>query len=285
MSGTLFVVATPIGNLEDLSARAARVLAEADLVFAEDTRRSRILMEHIGAGAKLVSAHRHNEDRRSREILEALREGRNVAVVTDAGTPVVSDPGSRIVAAAAAAGFDVVPVPGPSAVLAALSVSGLAADRFLFLGFPPRSGSARRTALDRVADSPDPVVLFEAPTRIGALLEDLADACGDARRTIVGRELTKLHEEVVRGTLAEVGAYYQAGETRGEFVIVVEGGAPTEEDGELSDRVASTLAEALLARGEPVRSVAREVARRTGLARNRAYELVQARADARTETT
>ncbi|HSM37439.1 MAG TPA: 16S rRNA (cytidine(1402)-2'-O)-methyltransferase [Longimicrobiales bacterium] len=285
MAGSLYVVATPIGNLEDLSPRAARVLAEVDLVLAEDTRRTRILMDRAGASTKLVSAHRHNEERRSGTVLQLLEQGRDVALVSDAGTPVVSDPGARLVAAAVAEGFTVVPIPGPSAVPAILSVSGLSADRFLFLGFPPRSGAARRATLARVAASEDPVVLFEAPFRIATLLDDLADACGRGRKAVVGRELTKLHEEVTHGTLAEVAAYYRTADARGEFVIVIEGGAPTDADDGLSERMASALAEALLERGEPVRSVAREVARRAGLPRNRAYELVQARAEARKEVT
>ena len=283
MAGRLFVVATPIGNLEDLSPRAARVLGEVDLVLAEDTRRTRVLMDHIGARTRLVSAHRHNEDRRIDRVLELLESGKDVAVVTDAGTPVVSDPGARLVAAACAAGYDVVPVPGPSAAIAALSASGYGGDRFQFLGFPPRSGSSRRSFLERVAAAPEPVILFESPERILALLEDLAGACGEGRGAVVGRELTKLHEEIVRGTLAEVAAYYASTAPRGEFVVVVEGGAPTVEVPELSERVALTLADALLARGEKASSVAREVARRAGIGRNRAYELVQARAGKETE--
>lgn len=283
MPGRLFVVATPIGNLEDLSPRAARVLREVDLVLAEDTRRTRVLMDHIGARTRLVSAHRHNEDRRVERVLELLGSGKDVAVVTDAGTPVVSDPGARLVAAACAAEYDVVPVPGPSAAIAALSASGYGGDRFQFLGFAPRSGSSRRSFLERVAAAPEPVILFESPERVLALLEDLAGACGAGRGVVVGRELTKLHEEIVRGTLAEVAAYYAATAPRGEFVVVVEGGAPTDEDPELSERVALALADALLARGEKASSVAREVARRAGIGRNRAYELVQARAGKETE--
>lgn len=278
MAGRLFVVATPIGNLEDLSPRAARVLGEVDLVLAEDTRRTRVLMDHVGARTRLVSSHRHNEDRRVERVLGLLGSGKDVAIVTDAGTPVVSDPGARLVGAASAAGYDVVPVPGPSAAIAALSASGYGGDRFQFLGFAPRSGSSRRAFLERVAGASEPVVLFESPERILALLEDLAGACGPARGAVVGRELTKLHEELVRGTLAEVAAYYASSAPRGEFVVVVEGGPPTEDEAELSERVAAALADALLARGEKASSVAREVARRSGIGRNRAYELVQARA-------
>jgi 16S rRNA (cytidine1402-2'-O)-methyltransferase len=278
VAGRLYVVATPIGNLEDLSPRAARVLREVAVVLAEDTRRSRILMDHVGARARLVSAHRHNEARRVAEALDRLAAGEDLALVTDAGTPVVSDPGSRLVEAAADAGFEVVPVPGPSAALAALSASGMAGDRFAFLGFPPRSGRARRDVLERCAQHPDTVILFEAPGRLVALLDDLAASCGSERGAAVGRELTKLHEEVVRGTLAEVAAYYRGNAPRGEVVVVLEGAPPTDRDGDLSERVAVPLADALLDRGVAPSAVAREVARRAGLSRNRAYEIAQARA-------
>lgn len=278
MAGRLYVVATPIGNLEDLSPRAARVLGEVDAVFAEDTRRTRILMDHVGARAPVLSAHRHNEARRVSEALERLAAGESLALVSDAGTPLVSDPGGRLVAAAAEAGFGVVPIPGPSAIAAALSAAGLKADRYAFLGFPPRSGRAREELLRRAAASPDTVVLFEAPGRLLALLDDLARLCGSGREVVVARELTKVHEELVRGTLPEVAAYYREDAPRGEVVVLLEGAPPTDDEGELSERVAVLLADALLDHGVAPSAVAREISRRAGLPRNRAYEVAQARA-------
>jgi 16S rRNA (cytidine1402-2'-O)-methyltransferase len=196
---------------------------------------------------------------------------------------VVSDPGGRLVRAVAAAGHGVVPIPGPSAPIAALSASGLPADRFLFLGFPPRGGAERRALLARVAACADTAVLFEAPGRLVALLEDLSGACGEDRPAAVARELTKIHEEVRRGTLAELAAYYRQEPPRGEIVVVVGGAAPTVEEDTLSDRVAVVLADALLDHGVKPSAAAREVARRTGLPRNRAYEVVHARARERPE--
>lgn len=275
--GRVYVVSTPIGNLEDLSPRAARVLAEVDAVLAEDTRRTRVLLDHVGARTRLVSSHRHNEARRIERVLEWLAEGRNVAIVTDAGTPAVSDPGARIVSAAAERGYPIVPIPGASAVLAALAASGFGGDRFRFEGFPPRSGAARAAALERVATAQETTILFEAPTRLAILLRDLAGVCAESRRVAVGREITKVHEEFVRGTLPEAAAYYEETPPRGEVVVVVEGGPPTEVSADLSEHMARTLTDALLDHGVPPSGVAREVARRTGLSRNQAYALAQER--------
>jgi 16S rRNA (cytidine1402-2'-O)-methyltransferase len=273
--GTLYLVATPIGNLEDISRRAARVLGEVARVLAEDTRRTAVLLNHLGAHPPLVSLHEHNEAERTDEALAWLEAGEDLALVSDAGTPLVSDPGARLVRAAADAGHNVVPLPGASAVLAALIASGLPTERFAFLGFPPRKGGERTGLLERVAGSEETVVLFESPERLGALLADLADACGEDRRVAVARELTKVHEEVVRGTLAEALRYYEENPPRGEVTLVVEGAsAPPAADA--ADRAAArTLAQALVDEGLRPSHAAREVARRLGLPRNLAYEIVQ----------
>lgn len=272
---TLFVVATPIGNLGDLSPRAAETLRTADRVLAEDTRRSRVLMEHVGGKAPLTSLHAHNEAERVALVVGWLDAGETVALVSDAGTPLVSDPGGRLVRAVAEAGHDVIPIPGPSAALAALVGSGLPGDRFTFLGFPERKGAARARLLERVSGAAESVILFESPQRLVRLLEELATACGSERRVAVARELTKLHEEWVRGTLSEAADYYRQHPPRGEVSLVV---GPSEEESEGSaDREAEAveLARALLAEGGKPSGVAREVARRLALPRNTAYRIVQ----------
>ncbi len=208
MAGTLYVVATPLGNLEDLSPRAAATLTRAAAVAAEDTRHTKPLLAHVGSRAELISFHAHSSDAALRRILHLLATGKDVALVTDAGTPTVSDPGAVLVAAARERDIPVITVPGPTAVAAALSVSGLGADRYLFLGFVPRKGAERRRLLELVAQSEWTVVLFEAPPRVAELLADLAAACGAERPAAVARELTKLFEETRAGTLAELAGYY-----------------------------------------------------------------------------
>ncbi len=273
MPGTLYVVATPLGNLGDLSPRAAEVLRQAPVVAAEDTRRTRGLLSHLGASPTLLSFHAHSRERRLDALLEILDDGRDVALVSDAGTPAVSDPGTELVAAARERGFAVVPIPGPSAVAAALSAAGLPGDRFLFLGFLPRKGGERQRLLRRAAEEEWSVVLFEAPTRLEALLADLAGAAGPDRRAVVARELTKLHEELRAGTLAELADYYSRNPPRGELTIVVEGtGGPVP----APDRTREALAAAtsLLAEGVSRREIARRLAQSHGLSRNDAYRLV-----------
>lgn len=217
--GKLWVVATPIGNLEDVTLRALRVLGEAELLLAEDTRHVRKLLDRHGVAARPRSLHAHNEASRVAEVLAVLQGGGDVALVSDAGTPLVSDPGERLVAAAALAGFEVVAVPGASAVLAALAVSGLPAAPFSFLGFLPRKPGACDALLDRFRDTPGTLVVFESPRRVAATLRRLAERLGP-RPACVARELTKLHEEAVRGTLPELAERF-AGGTRGEVTIVV----------------------------------------------------------------
>ena len=270
---TLFLVSTPIGNLGDLSPRAADTLREVKRVLAEDTRRTRILTERVGSSAPLVSLHAHNETERTARILEWLDAGDDLALVSDAGTPLLSDPGARLVRSVLDGGHRVVPIPGPSAILAALIASGLAGERFTFLGFPPRKGSERRELLARVASSADTTVLFESPQRLSDLLDALAEACGPERSAAVARELTKLHEEIVRGTLAEVAAYYRQHPPKGEVTVVV---APEAAKGRGDLEVeARGLAARLLADGMKPSAAAKELAARLDLARNEAYRVVQ----------
>lgn len=219
---TLFVVATPLGNLADLSARAERVLAQVDIIFAEDTRRTRKLLEHLGVRAPIQSLHAHNEKERSQAVLHRLAAGCHVAYVTDAGTPGVSDPGSRLVALVAEAGYGVAPIPGPSALAAALSVAGFSQPHtdVLFLGFLPAKGKARRSALERVAEARGIVVIFAAPHRLVRLLEELTTHGQGQRDAVICRELTKVHEELLRGSVAALLEQARAG-LRGELVLVL----------------------------------------------------------------
>jgi 16S rRNA (cytidine1402-2'-O)-methyltransferase len=273
MTATLYVVATPLGNLGDLSPRAAEVLRRVPVVAAEDTRRTRGLLTHLGVAPSLLSFHAHSGERRVETVLEILRDGRDVALVTDAGTPGVSDPGADLVAAARAAGAPVVPVAGPSAVATALSAAGLPADRYLFLGFLPRKGGERARLLARAAAEEWSVVLFEAPGRLGGLLHDLARVAGPDRRATVARELTKMHEELRGGTLAELADYYSEHEARGEITLVLSGtGMPAPED-DRTEEAAEHAAE-LLAEGLTRREVARRLTESHGLSRNDAYRLV-----------
>jgi 16S rRNA (cytidine1402-2'-O)-methyltransferase len=273
MHGTLYVVATPLGNLGDLAPRAAEVLRRAPVVAAEDTRRTRGLLTHLGAKPTLLSFHAHSGERRVDTLLEILGEGRDVALVTDAGTPGVSDPGTELVAAVREAGFTVVPIPGPSAVATALSAAGIGADRYLFLGFIPRKGAERARLLARAAAEEWTVVLFEAPPRLVALLRDLAAVAGGDRRAAVARELTKVHEEVRTGTLSELADYYSEVPPRGELTIVVEGtGAPAPPPDRSAD--AAEEAASLLAEGLSRREVARKLTETLGMSRNDAYRLV-----------
>jgi len=219
--GTLFLIATPIGNLEDLSPRAQRILAEANQVYAEDTRRTGQLLRHFEIVARPRSLHAHNERARIREVMDYLGAGQAVAVVSDAGSPVVSDPGAALVDAALDAGHSVVPVPGPSAVIAALSASGFAAVPFVFLGFLPRKPGPQRKRLEAYRERAETLVLFESPHRLVATLRNAAAVLGP-RRGCVARELTKVHEEIARGSLQELGERFRAG-VRGEVTIVIEG--------------------------------------------------------------
>ena len=275
MAGTLYVVATPLGNLGDLSPRAADTLKQAAVVAAEDTRHTKPLLVHVGSRADLISFHAHSTERALERLLRLLGAGTDVALVTDAGTPTVSDPGAALVAAARERGIPVVTIPGPTAVAAALAVSGLHADRYVFLGFLPRKGADRRRLLESIATSEWTVVLFEAPNRVAELLSDLAEACdgGADRRASVSREMTKVFEETRTGTLAELTGYYADAPPRGEVTIVVAGtGKPQPVETPIDPE---TRARALLAQGMTRRDVADQVAEEAGISRNTAYRLVQ----------
>lgn len=272
MSGVLYVVATPIGNLGDLTARAADTLRQADRIVAEDTRRTRALLTHLGIrGKPLVRLDAHSGPAPVERLVERLRAGESLALVTDAGTPAVSDPGPALVRSAAEVGVTVTVIPGPSALTAALAASGLVDGPFFFQGFLPRKGARRREALERIAALAEPVVLFEAPGRVRATLADLAAATPE-RPACVARELTKLHEELVRGSLAELAARDEP--WRGEVTLVLgaqlarEAVAPAARSG-LDDDIARRMAA-----GEPVKHIASEVAREHGLPRRLVYERV-----------
>jgi 16S rRNA (cytidine1402-2'-O)-methyltransferase len=268
-AGRLVLAATPIGNSEDASAHLRRLLAEADVVAAEDTRRLRALAARLGVtvGGRVVSYYEHNEAARADELLEVVAGGGTVVVVTDAGMPSVSDPGFRLVAAAVHAGVTVTSAPGPSAVLTALALSGLATDRFCFEGFPPRKPGERARALADLADERRTMVFFEAPHRVGDLLEAMVEAFGPDRRAAVCRELTKTYEEVLRDSLAGLVAWSRAGEVRGEIVVVVAGS----ERAQLStaDLVAEVLARADA--GERLKEAVAEVATAAGVAKRDLY--------------
>jgi len=272
VAGTLYVVATPLGNLGDLSPRAADTLKNVAAVAAEDTRHTKTLVAHVGSHAELISFHAHSSERALERILDLLGTGKDIALVTDAGTPTVSDPGAALVAAARARDIPVVTIPGPTAVAAALAVSGLPADRYAFFGFLPRKGTDRRRLLDLIARSEWTAVVFEAPNRVADLLSDLAEVCGDDRQVAVSRELTKVFEETRAGTLAELAGYYAEAPPRGEVTIVVSGtGKAVPEEVPIDPEV---RARALLAQGMTRKDVADQIAEETGISRNAAYKLV-----------
>jgi 16S rRNA (cytidine1402-2'-O)-methyltransferase len=268
VAGTLYLVGTPIGNLGDLTERARHTLAAVDLVAAEDTRRTGQLLNGLGIKARMISFFEGNEADRTHELVGVLSAGGDVAVVSDAGMPGLSDPGYRLVAACVEAGIAVDVVPGPSAVVSALVISGLPTDRFVFEGFLPRSGKARSQRLQALVGDPRTIVLFESPKRVEATLSDLLSACGD-RRVAVVRELTKLHQEVLRGRLSEVMEQLGSRELKGEVVLVLEGGTdrPAGDEGE-----AVQLAASLVRGGARKREAARRIAELTGVPASRIYD-------------
>jgi len=272
MSGTLFVVATPLGNLGDLSARAADTLRAVAVVAAEDTRRTRRLLSHLEAAPRVVSLPAFAEEAKAGTLVERLERGDDVALVTDAGTPGVSDPGARLVAMVHARGLTVVPVPGPAAITTALSVSGLPADQHLFLGFVARKGKARRETIASAAASPWTTVFYEAPTRVPALLDDLARAFGGDRVAVLCRELTKVHEEVVRGTLDELRDRFGAEAVRGEVTLVVAGRTPVPAVPD-PDALAGAVRD-LRAEGRSNKDIVRHLTENWGISRNEGYRLV-----------
>ncbi len=275
--GTLMVVATPLGNLQDISPRAVEALRRARIVACEDTRRTRPLLSHFGIRPEsVVSYHRFNETARCESILRALREGADVALVSDGGTPGVSDPGALLVDAALREGLPVSPIPGPSAVAAAISACGFTAPAFVFAGFLPARAGARRTALQAIARDQRPLVFFEAPHRAAASLADMAAVLGERQVTLL-RETTKLHEEVRRSTLAGLAADFAAAAPRGEITLVADGcrepEAPAPRDPE---SLRCRYAELLDAGGDP-RSALAQIVRETGLRRREVYAAVRSR--------
>lgn len=271
MAGTLYVVATPIGNLEDLTFRAARVLREVPVVAAEDTRRTGHLLRHLGSAAALLSLHEHNELSRTAGVLQRLASGESVALVSDAGTPAVSDPGARLVAAAAAAGHRVEPVPGASAVMAALSAAGVDAQWFTFGGFPPIRGNDRKRWFSAVIERSGhgPVIAFEAPHRVVQTLTELGNLSND--RIIVFRELTKLHESRYEGCPADLAKSITP--VAGEFTLVI----PKRDAAQAGERPPDSEVLEMFGRitDKPARAAAREVALATGLSPNEVYDIVQ----------
>lgn len=274
MAGTLYLVATPIGNLDDISFRALRVLKEAALIACEDTRQTRKLLRHYAIRTPLVSYHEHNEAERTPELLAKLLAGDNIALVSDAGTPLVSDPGYRLVERAVNAGVPVVPVPGPSAVLAALTASGLPTDQFYFAGFLPAAAGRRRKALEKLRDVEATLVFFEAPHRILKTLTDLEEMLGN-RPLVVAREISKIHEEFLRGTPASIRAELESrASIRGEFTVVVGRAAP--QDAQQPPSLAEAVEECMragLSRMEAIKAVAR----RTGLPKREVYRAAGSR--------
>jgi 16S rRNA (cytidine1402-2'-O)-methyltransferase len=264
------VCGTPIGNLEDASPRLARALAEADLVACEDTRHTRRLLSHLGVRTRTVAYHEFNERQKARELVDRIADGARVALVSDAGMPTVSDPGYRLVQACLAAGLAVEVVPGPSAVLAALVLSGLPTDRFCFEGFLTRKPGARARRLEELAGEQRTMVFFEAPQRAPATVDAMVEAFGPERRGALARELTKLHEEVVRGTLAEIAARLAAEPARGELTIVVAGAEPAAPGG---DDLAGQVA-ALVDAGYEAKQAMAKIARATGTPRRVVYQAV-----------
>ena len=272
MVSALYLVSTPIGNLEDVSLRALKVLEEAELVLAEDTRRTRVLLDRHGISAQPISLHAHNEAARAAKVLAVLDSGGNVALVSDAGTPLISDPGDRLVAAALEAGHSVVPIPGASALLAALAVSGLPAVPFTFVGFLPRRSGECDRVLESLRDRRDTLIFFESPRRVAKTLARLQEAFGD-RRACVARELTKMYEEVARGPLSELAKHFEEG-ARGEFTLVVAGArdatvVPIED--ELQEAI-----RALIAEGHSSREISDRLATSSGLPKREIYARVVA---------
>lgn len=266
-TGTLYIVATPIGNLEDMTFRAVRILKEVDLIAAEDTRHSRKLLSHFGISTPLTAYHDHNETLKTAYLLERLKEGQSVAIVTDAGTPCIADPGYRIVRAAAIEGIRAVPIPGASAVMASLSVSGLPTDEFTFAGFLPSKPGKRRERLTELKSEPRMLVIYEAPHRLAAALADMAELLGD-RQAVVARELTKLFEEICAGTLSELAEQFRQVPARGEVVVLV---SPPEKNFQEEPVDLSEMLRIAMAGGETVKDAVMRVSSSTGISRSAVY--------------
>jgi 16S rRNA (cytidine1402-2'-O)-methyltransferase len=275
--GVLYVVATPIGNLEDVSARALRVLGEVAIIACEDTRHSARLLSAYSIRTPTISYFEHNEERRTPELIERLQRGESVALVTDAGTPAISDPGYRLVRAALAEGIRVAALPGPSAAVAAISISGLPTDRFTFEGFLPQKASARRNALEALKRESRTMVLFEAARRLTATLGDMESVFGREREAVVVREITKTFEESVRGTVSELRTHFTAVEPRGEIVIVVAGASAPSTTGVSSPEAHTLTVEELCDAGLSLKDASIVIARLTGTSRREVYQQALAR--------
>jgi len=269
-NGTLYIVATPIGNLEDMTFRAVRTLKEVDLIAAEDTRHSRKLLAHFGIATRMTPYHDHNEQLKTDYLIDRLLDGQNVALITDAGTPCIADPGYRIVQAAVAAGVRVVPIPGAAALAAAVSAAGLPSDRFAFEGFLPPKQGKRRAKLAELTNENRLLVFYEAPHRLAATLADMRATLGN-RQAVVARELTKIHEEFRNGTLDEVAEYYREQQVKGEIVILV--APPVDDDRMQIADVVPLLRQLLAERRISFKDAVMQAAQQTGVSRSELYEM------------
>jgi 16S rRNA (cytidine1402-2'-O)-methyltransferase len=269
----LYLVSTPIGNLEDITLRALRVLKEVDLIACEDTRHTRRLLDHFGISKPTISYHEHNELKRAEELAERLSRGERVALVTDAGTPGISDPAYRIVTAAIERGIEVVPVPGATAMIAGLVASGLPTDSFLFAGFLPSKKQARRTRLEELKSERATLIFYETPHRIREALIDVREILGD-RQAAVARELTKLHEQFIRGAVSDIIAHFDANEPRGEMTLIISGNRDDNltpvEDASISEQVERLMRDEGLSRNDAIKQAARS----RGLSKREAYQLM-----------
>lgn len=274
MSGTLYLVATPIGNLADITHRALQVLNDVDLIACEDTRHTHKLLQHYGITTKTISYHEHNEQQRAAQLIDSLKQGSDVAVVSDAGTPAISDPGFRLVRAAIENDVTVVPVPGPSALISALVGAGLPTDEFFFAGFLPSRSNARRARLQALQTVPGTLIFYEAPHRLAATLKDAYEILGE-REAVVARELTKLHEEIKRGRLSELANFYEEEDARGEIVVLIDRNVIGEGKRESEASVAA-LVHQFEQDGLDHRAALKKAARELGLSRAEAYRRLTA---------
>ncbi|HEU5458899.1 MAG TPA: 16S rRNA (cytidine(1402)-2'-O)-methyltransferase [Pyrinomonadaceae bacterium] len=274
MAGTLYLVATPIGNLADITHRALQVLKDVDLIACEDTRHTHKLLQHYGIATKTISYHEHNEQQRSAELIDLLKQGSSVAVVSDAGTPSISDPGFRLVRSAIESSVAVVPVPGPSALISALIAAGLPTDEFFFAGFLPSRSNARRARLNELRYVPGTLIFYEAPHRLATTLTDAYEVLGE-REAVVARELTKLHEEIRRGRLSELATHYAEENPRGEIVVLIDRNVIGETTKEAPSSVAA-LVDQFEQDGLDHRAALKKAARELGLSRAEAYRKLMA---------
>jgi 16S rRNA (cytidine1402-2'-O)-methyltransferase len=270
-AGKLFVVATPIGNMEDITLRALRVLSEVDLIAAEDTRHTGKFLKHHQIDARFISCHEHNEEKRSDDLIQRLKKGQNIALVSNAGTPSVSDPGYRLIQKSISEGIRIIPVPGVSAAIAALCVSGLPTDSFIFVGFAPRKQGKRQTLFSNLSKETRTLIFYESPRRSLNLVEDLLLNLGE-RKAVLAREITKLHEEFIRGNLSQIKNHLKfKGEIKGECTLVVEG---LVSETEISENVIEQdILHAMNQPGEKLSGVVKKIAGRHGISRKRVYDL------------